>query len=222
VNGAFELANAVEGAAANGFIGYACEPTFDQIQPGRARGCEVEMEAGMTGKPLLHLGMLVGAVVVADEVQVEAAVPFVENLKESNELLVRMPIETSALDTAGRHLEGCEKACCAVPFVVVSHPRRHARTQGKYRLRPVERLDLGLLVDAEDQRFFGRIKIERNDVGEFGVEIWVGAELEVINPMRLQATPAPHLVHARRWQAEVLGQFPHAPMRADRRWSHGR
>ena len=66
-----EFGDAVEDAASNGVIGDQAEEPFDQIDPGgRCRG-EVEVEAGMALEPSLDLGVLVGRVVVDDEMQIE-------------------------------------------------------------------------------------------------------------------------------------------------------
>ena len=41
---------------------------FDEVEPRRAGGDEVESEAGVAVEPGPHVGVLVGAVVVDDEV----------------------------------------------------------------------------------------------------------------------------------------------------------
>jgi len=53
----------------------------------------------------------------------------------------------------------------------VGLPGRHARHQWQHRCRAVERLDLGLLVDAEHDRSLGRIEIEPDDVAHLVDEL---------------------------------------------------
>ena len=52
-------------------------------------------------------------------------------------------------------------------FVVVGHRAGTARLHRQTRLGSVERLDLALLIDREDDRMGGRIDIEADDVFEF-------------------------------------------------------
>ena len=47
----------------------AAEEALDHVEPGGGGWREVHDEAGMPGQPLLHRRMLVGGVVVGDEVQ---------------------------------------------------------------------------------------------------------------------------------------------------------
>jgi hypothetical protein len=54
-----------------------------------------------------------------------------------------------------------------VTFVVVRHRPGTARLHRQTRLGAVERLDLALLIDREDDRMGGRIDVEADDVFEF-------------------------------------------------------
>src|SRR6516165_6885020 len=86
-----EFSNAAEDAAADGVAGDQAEEAFDQIDPGgRSRG-EVEVEAGVALEPSLDLGVLVGRVVVDDEMQIEAFRRIaVDGAQEAQELLMAM------------------------------------------------------------------------------------------------------------------------------------
>ena len=66
-----ELGDRGEGAAADGFLGDDVEPDLDLVDPGGVGGSEVEMVAWPGGEPSLDLGVLGGAVVVDDEVDIE-------------------------------------------------------------------------------------------------------------------------------------------------------
>ena len=59
--------------------------------------------------------------------------------------------------------------------VVVGVPLDLARSHRQHRLGPVERLDLGLLVDAEHDGTVGRVEVEADDVPDLGLERRVGA-----------------------------------------------
>ena len=66
-----EFSDAAEDAAADGVAGDQAEEAFDQIDPGGRGRSEVEVEAGVALEPSLDLGVLVGRVVVDDEMQIE-------------------------------------------------------------------------------------------------------------------------------------------------------
>jgi hypothetical protein len=75
----------------DGALSDQCEEAFDLIEPRSIGRCEVEAPTRTTGKPGSHLGVLVGGVIVDDEMDVE----FCWNIglyvpQEGEELLVAM------------------------------------------------------------------------------------------------------------------------------------
>jgi hypothetical protein len=50
------------------------EPALHEVEPGGAGGSEVQLEAGMLGEPGADRGVFVGAIVVADEVDLPSPV----------------------------------------------------------------------------------------------------------------------------------------------------
>src|SRR5262249_57373906 len=62
--------DAAEGAAPDPFARDLGEEAFDEIQPGGPRGSEVEVKPRVIDHPRLHRRMLVGAVVVQNEMDV--------------------------------------------------------------------------------------------------------------------------------------------------------
>lgn len=64
------------------------------------------------------------------------------------------------------------------------------------RLR-VERLDLRLLVHAQDDGMLGRADVEADHIAHLGHEIWIGRELERLHAMGLQTKGTPDALHAR-------------------------
>src|SRR5947207_12291256 len=70
-------------------VGKIAKEAFDQVEPGRGGGSEVHVEAGMLGQPPLHLGVLVGGVIVDDQMDVETGRGLaVDALEEGKPLLV--------------------------------------------------------------------------------------------------------------------------------------
>src|SRR3954468_11319863 len=73
---------------ADGLPGDDREEAFDEVEPAAAGWGEVDVDAGVLGQPRLDRGMLVGGVVVADEVQLDPRVGLGDLLEEGQELLV--------------------------------------------------------------------------------------------------------------------------------------
>src|SRR5665647_981518 len=72
-DGGHEVGHAVKDAAAQGLFGELAKPALDEVQPGAARGGEVQMEARVLGEPGSDGCVFVGLVVVEDQMQLELA-----------------------------------------------------------------------------------------------------------------------------------------------------
>ena len=96
--------------------------------------------------------------------------------------------------------------------VVVGMPLGPARLQRQERLRPVQGLDLTLLVDAEHQRPIGRVEVEADDVADLVNKEGVGLELEGLGEVRLEAERPPDPRDGGLRQAEFPGHRPRAPV----------
>lgn len=70
-DGLVQFDDGAEDAALQPPLGQRGEQALDGVDPGRAGGREMDMEARMAGEPSLHGLGLVGGVVVEDQVQVE-------------------------------------------------------------------------------------------------------------------------------------------------------
>lgn len=68
---AFEVGHRIERAATNGLLSDQAEPSFDLIEPGAIRWGEVQMKTRATSEPSPDLHMLVRAVVIADQMDIE-------------------------------------------------------------------------------------------------------------------------------------------------------
>jgi hypothetical protein len=69
---------------------------------------------------------------------------------------------------------------------------RVAEPEGQDRLGPFQRLDLGLLVDAQHNGIAGRIQVETDDIAHLVDEGWTGGELEGFRAVRLHAEERKH------------------------------
>src|SRR5512139_253114 len=86
-----EFADTAERSAPNRLLGDEREPALDLVEPAGVGRREVQVKTRMADEPGLHLGMLVGRVVVHDEVQVEGRRNVgIEVLQKAEELLMAM------------------------------------------------------------------------------------------------------------------------------------
>src|ERR1035441_3508918 len=67
-HGADQFLHAAKGCAAQAILRQVAEEAFYHVQPRTAGRREVHMEAGMAAEPAFHLGMLVGGIVVDDQI----------------------------------------------------------------------------------------------------------------------------------------------------------
>ena len=132
--------------------------------------------------------MLVGAVVVDDEMQLELGRNAnIEVPEEGEELLMAVPRLAWGDDFAALHIEGGEQRGRAVAQVVMRDAFEVAHAHRQDRLGALQGLDLALLVDAEDQRLVRRIEVEPHDIAHSIHEERVVRELEGFAAMRLQS-----------------------------------
>ena len=158
-------------------------------------GSEMDMVAWAGGEPALDPGMLVGAVVVDDEVDVEAGGHAgVDVLEEAQELLMTMPRLALGDDLAGGHVQGGKEVGGAMADVAVRDAFDVSEPEGQERLGSLQRLGPALLVDAEHHRAFGRVEVEADDVADLLGEERIGGELEVLLPVRLDVERSPDAV----------------------------
>ncbi len=123
------------------------------------------VEAGPLRYPGTNLGVLVGAVIVDDQVDLKILRDGLLDLSEEA-LLFLLPVARPALD---QHLpcpqvQGSEQGVGAMADVVMGDPLHVAQAYGQQGMRPVHGLDLRLLVYAKHHRPVGRIQVQAGDV----------------------------------------------------------
>src|SRR6266446_1911528 len=120
VDGDLQVGHTPEDAASDALAGDLGEEAFDEIQPRRRGGREMQTEPGVLREPPLHVRMLVGGVVVDHQMQIEIRRgPLVDHGQKPDEFLVTMTGRAVADDRAVQHVEGGEQCGSAVPLVVV-------------------------------------------------------------------------------------------------------
>jgi hypothetical protein len=193
IDGCLQVDGRYEDAALQSPLCQFGEEALDGVEPGcRSRG-EVEGPAGMPEEPLANLRMLVGRVVIDDGVDclLDRHLRF-DGVEEANELLVPVALHVMADDGAVENVESGELRGRAMAFIVVGHRSGAARLHRQTGLGAIERLDLALLIDRENDRMRGRIDIEADDVAQLVDKLRVGGELELFHSMRLQSMRPPN------------------------------
>src|SRR5262245_47397159 len=112
-----------------------------------------------------------------------------------------------------RRNKTCEQRCGAMTLVVVRAPLDLSRTHRQHRLGAVQRLDLALFVDTDDQGLLGRIEIKPYNVAYLLDKLRIGRKLERLRPMWLQAEGAPDAMHRGGRHARYLRHAARAPVR---------
>ena len=97
-------------------------------------------------------------------------------------------------------------------LVVVGHRSGAARLHWQTGLSAVERLDLALLIDREDDGMGGRIDIKADDVARLVDKLRVGGELELVHPVRLKAVRAPDALDGTRADIDDLRHHGGGPV----------
>src|SRR6201993_2605938 len=178
VDGGFEFGDAVEDAAADTVGGNPAEEALDLVDPGARRGCEVHVEAAVLGQPGFDRRVLMGGIVVGDQVQIEGlGRAAVDGSQEPQPFLVAMALHALPDHPTGGDIERGEQRRRAVALVVVGHRSGPPLLHRQSRLRAIERLDLALLIDREHERAVRRGKVEADDILDLVDKLLVAGQL---------------------------------------------
>jgi len=214
LDGRDQVGNALENPPPETLGGDLAEPSFDEVQPRRARGGEVGVKPGVLGQPLLDLRVRVGPVVVHDQVQIQPGRRRpVELPEERPELPIPMPGRAGPNDGPVQHVQSGKEGRGAVPLAVVGHRAVAALLDRKARLGAVQGLDLALLVETHDQPLIRRVEVQVDHAGEPLGEAFVPGDLEGPHPMRLEAMGLPDAGDRRVADAERVRHRSRAPVR---------
>jgi hypothetical protein len=104
-----EFADAAEAATANSLLCNETEPAFDLVEPGGICGCVVDLEARPLGEPGAHFAVLVGSVVVDDQVHIQMVRNgTVDAFQKRQKLLVAVAGLAIGEHDSRSDVEGCE------------------------------------------------------------------------------------------------------------------
>jgi len=146
----------------------------------------VHVESGPLRQQGFGLGVLVGPVVIDDQVQRQILGHLlVDPPQEAQELLVPVPGLALGDHRTGSHIQRGKQGGGSVADVVVGDALHVAQPHGQQRLGSVQRLDLRLLVNAEHVSVLGWVQIEADDVSDLLNKERIGGDLEMLLPVRL-------------------------------------
>ena len=157
----------------------------------------------MARQPLLHLGVLVRCVVVRN--QVEFLVRWrnvIDYAQEFQPFLMTVPAIAHTDHGAVQCVHCSEQRGGSVAFVVLGHGPAATLLHRESRLRPIQCLNLALLVRAQHNGMLRRAQIESNDGLQFLGEVRIVADLEGACQMRLQPMLTPYPKMAERFRPE--------------------
>jgi len=218
LNGGDQFRNAAEYSAADSLIGNLAEPAFDHIQPGTRCWNEVQMKARMSSHPGFYARMLVGRVIVHDQMKVQLGRSFrIDFFEEADEFLMAVSRHAVSDHFSIKHAEGRKQRGCAVAFVIVRHGPAASLFHREPRLGSVEGLNLAFLVDAKDQRLVRGVEVEANDIVELVDKVLVATDLEGFDQMGLESMLFPNTLNACRTDTLCLSHCAYAPMSRRRR-----
>ena len=130
-------------------------------------------------QPGSNLRVLVGSVVVEDHVHGLAGWHLGFNgIEKADECLMPVALHVAPDDGAIQHVQSGKERSGAVAFVVVRHGPQPALLQRQAGLGAVERLDLALLINRENNGMSGWIDVEPDHVAELLGEL---GSLESLN-----------------------------------------
>ena len=200
-------------AATDALVGDFAKPPLYHVHPRTRSRDEAQMEPRMSPEPRFHARVLMGRVIVRNEMQVEFGRGLdVDLVEEADELLMPMARHAFADHLAVEHVEGRKQCGRTIAFVVVCHGLATALLQRKAGLGAIEGLDLTFLVDTQNKGFVRWIEIESNDIVELLDKVFVATELEGLDEMGLEVVLFPDALNGHPTDFLCLGHATHAPM----------
>jgi hypothetical protein len=131
INGGLEIDERIEDTPVEAPFGEFGEEALDGVGPRTRCGCEVESEAAMTIKPGPNLGVLMGGIIVEDDVNITVYRDLgVNRVQEANELLVSVVLHVASDDRPIEYVQSGEERRGSVALVIVGHSAQAALLHG--------------------------------------------------------------------------------------------
>jgi hypothetical protein len=134
-------------------------------------------------------------------------------LQESDEVLAGVASRGRSVNPAGGSFQSRIEGERPMPVIFETVPLGAAGRKRQNRIEPVERLNGGLFVDAEEGRMLGRVQIQADDVCGLAFEVRIVAGHVALQAMRLQTSLFPDAMHSVLADTRLDSQIAAAPVR---------
>jgi len=192
LDGTGDIAHALKDPAPKAVHCEITEEAFNHVKPRSTCRSEVGMESRIPFEPGFNLFVLMGGVVVADDMDVLSLGNIAaDQVEKANPFLVAMLFHAGANDFAAEGIHCGEQRGCAIALVIMGHCLAAALLERKPWLSSVQSLDLAFFIAGEDQRVLGRVEVKTDDVFELFLKPLVVGKFEAGHPMRLQTMHRP-------------------------------
>src|SRR3990170_8135464 len=191
------------------------KPKLDLVQPGRVGRSEVQLHLGMFSEKLLDLLGLVRREIVQDHMDLFLLRLVRDEItQERDEFRRGVPGSGLAEHRSGPRIKGGVEGERAVAKVLKSMSFCTAGRQRQYGVHAIQRLDRGLLIDAEYRGMLRRVQIPPDDVGGLAFEIRIVRGHVALESMGFEPMFSPNPRHHHVRKPEMLAEPTRAPMRA--------
>src|SRR5260370_28033134 len=151
------------------------KPAFHLIEPGAVCRDEMKMDPGMGFEPAILLGFM-RIEIVQHNVNLFVRIFGYQLVHEIQKFASAPAPIMPCMHQPGRHLQGRKERAGAMALVFVCKAvERSTVGQANPALRPLQRLNVGLLIHAEHQSVLGRVQIEPNHINRFASALRIGA-----------------------------------------------
>src|SRR5215210_498874 len=168
---ALEISLGAKDAAGDDFSLELGEPELHLVEPGGIGGREVQVNLRMLLQESLDRLGFVGRKIVEDHLDLPSRGLSRDDIgKESHEFRTGVSGRRLAQDLSAGGVQGGVEREGAMAKVFKAVPFRSPRREWEHRVEPVEGLNRGLLVDAENRRMRGGLEVKTNDGRRLGLE----------------------------------------------------
>src|SRR6266545_6955072 len=173
----------------------------------------MKVKAWVLRQPSFDGRRLVSAEIVEDRVDFDPGRNRLLNFaKECPQVFGPVLLVALADHRSGGDIERSEQVCRPMPDVIRCAALGPSEVHRQNRLSTLKRLDLGLLIDAQDDRIVGRIHVKPDDVAHLLDEEGVLRKPNRLGPMGLKPERAPDPPDRRVAQSDVLRHRARAPV----------
>ncbi len=113
------------------------------------------MKAWMFGQPFFDVRMLMGGVVVGDQMHIQGFVYLcIELLQKFEKFVVTVVWQTFADNGSVVNIESCKQSSCPMALVIMGHGTRFSWLDRQAKLNPIQCLNLAFLIHRKHEIAF--------------------------------------------------------------------